>query len=507
MLRGKGIVRKTFLFCALLITLVTLISFGILYSAMPGHYRRSKERTFQRNLDLLAVQLGDVDSLGEHLQLIAAFSEQNNAFVLSFDANGHMLPAMTLPFSATHGEGQFMISSWDIRRSFMPFEETPQYLTVFETQEPVSHPPVAVFPGPPAEQFATVRVSSFPPSPEVDGYILSLRAHVGSPIAELIVANTTLQPIDEARGVLLSLVPYVLLSGIAIGLLFAWLYARQMTGPILKISGATQRMQLMEPDVSSGVRSDDELGLLSQNLDSLYASLLKNIEELKSEKDKATALERSKTEMLQSASHELKTPIAALSGILEGMADGVGVYKDKEKYLAVCIKQTHKLSVLVEEILAASHKNDAIEDELNTCEVPLAPLLDDLLGEFEIPISEKDLKVTRDISPVVIFADMAVLCRALSNIISNAVLYTPAGGQIYISVSERRLVIENQCEHIPQEELDRLFELFYTRSASRDKTKSGTGLGLYIARRNLERLGFGCHAENSGLGLRVEVAF
>jgi len=299
MLRGKGIVRKTFLFCALLITLVTMISFGILYSAMPGHYRRSKERTFQRNLDLLAVQLQEVDSLGEHLQLIAEFSEQNNAFVLSFDEQGAMLPAMFLPFSFTYGErNQLIVSTWDTRQS----PQQNQSVAVFGAESP-QNPPVALF-REPLETFATVRISS----PEVEGYILSLQAQIGSPIAEFIVANTTLQPIDEARGVLLSLVPYVLLSGIAIGLIFAWIYARQMTEPILKISGATQRMQQMEPDASSGVRSDDELGLLSQNLDSLYASLLANIEELKSEKDKATALERSKTEMLQSASHELKTP-------------------------------------------------------------------------------------------------------------------------------------------------------------------------------------------------------
>jgi len=107
---------------------------------------------------------------------------------------------------------------------------------------------------------------------------------------------------------MLSLLPYVFFSAIAMGLLFAWVYARRISKPILQISGATQKMQLMEPDVCSGVRSSDELGLLSQNLDSLYASLLKNIEALKFEKDNATALERSKTEMLQSASHELKTP-------------------------------------------------------------------------------------------------------------------------------------------------------------------------------------------------------
>ena len=341
-------------------------------------------------------------------------------------------------------------------------------------------------------------------NPEVTGHVLTLSAQVDTPMAGYIMATTTLQPIDEARGVMLSLLPYVFFSAIAIGLLFAWIYARQISKPILQITGATQKMQRMESGVVSGVRSQDELGLLSQNLDNLYASLLENIGNLKSEKDKATALERSKTEMLQSASHELKTPIAALNGMLEGMADNVGVYKNREKYLAQCMEETRKLSSLVSEILAAS-KSDTLEDELQICEVSLDAIIGGLLDEYSLHIREKSLSVRCVMPPIKIQTDETILYRALSNVISNAVRYTQNGGEIRIHVSGTWLVIENQCQPIPEDEIEKLFEPFYTRNQSRDKAKSGTGLGLYIVKRSLERLGMSAHAENNELGLSIVI--
>jgi len=296
----------------------------------------------------------------------------------------------------------------------------------------------------------------------------------------------------------------VFISAIAIGLIFAWIYARQISKPVLQISGAAEKMGRMEQGVASGVRSNDELGLLSQNIDDMYERLLSNIGALKNEKDRAANLERSKTEMLQSASHELKTPIAALGGMLEGMTDNVGVYKDREKYLGECIGETRKLSSLVEEILSAS-KSEATEETLEISEFSLDELMAAILSEHSVPIREKGLSVRCVMPPTMLSTDETVLRRALSNLISNAARYTPNGGEIRISLSGGQLAIENQCDPIPRDELERFFEPFYTRSQSRDKTQSGTGLGLYIVKRSLEHLGMTCHAESSEPGLRVAV--
>lgn len=104
-----------------------------------------------------------------------------------------------------------------------------------------------------------------------------------------------------------------------------------------------------------------------------------------------------------------------------------------------------------------------------------------------------------------------MLYRVMSNLISNAVRYTPDGGAVRVSIEQtdlgHLLSIENECDPIPQEELSKLFEPFYTRSYNRDKTQSGTGLGLYIVGRNLDRLAIPYEVESTSLGLAIHIRF
>jgi two-component system sensor kinase Ihk len=303
---------------------------------------------------------------------------------------------------------------------------------------------------------------------------------------------------------MLALMPYVLVIGFAIALFFAWLYARQISKPILRISDAAIKMQHMEPDAVSGIRTNDELGQLSNNLDELYANLRENIGHLRDEMKKANRLERSKTDMMQSASHELKTPISALSGMLDGMLDNVGAYKNRDKYLLECKEQVTKLSVLVGEILNAS-RADKCDDELVLEDTAVDILAERALEDYTVTIDEKQLDVNKELRHTVIVADPSILYRIFTNLFSNAVHYTPNGGKINIVLSEDYFSIENQCAPIPDEELQKLFEPFFTRSYNRDKTESGTGLGLYIVKRNLERLGINYDMKQTGLGLKISL--
>jgi signal transduction histidine kinase len=120
-------------------------------------------------------------------------------------------------------------------------------------------------------------------------------------------------------------------------------------------------------------------------------------------------------------------------------------------------------------------------------------------------IRGKRLLVEKELLPTVIVSDPSVLYRVMTNLVSNAVRYTQHGGIINISLSEERFSIENNCAPIPDAELERLFEPFYTRSMSRDKTESGTGLGLYIVKRNLERLGIKYDVAQTGTGLKISL--
>ncbi len=489
MQKKAGITRRTFLFAALLIVLVTVISFSILYFSMPSYYLHKKEESLKSGIHQLKQNLiksGDQKKSGE---LIADFIDEYNVMVVTIGPNGKPILPLSTPFvsmkNANYENGRLTVNGEVIEDSDLDSLIEEMYQLDNQGEKVI------------------VREN------DVSAYLLYeageemfFEADIGSEFVGNIQVKGTLQPIEEAKGVILSLMPYVLAVGSVMGLCLAWLYARQLTKPILELSATAVRMKNMEPDVRSGIRTNDELGLLSENMDALYQSLSETIGSLKSEMEKVNRLEQSKTEMMQSASHELKTPIAALNGMLEGMIDNIGVYKDKEKYLLKCKEQVEKLSFLVKEILAAS-KTDDNNLAGKVIETEVDKLISQILTEYEILIKEKELQIYTEINSLVIETEPAALYRAITNLIGNAVRYTPEHGVIHIKLANGCLEIENQCFLIPEGELPKLFEPFYTRSDSRDKSVSGTGLGLYIVKRNLERLSIPYEVCNTETGFKV----
>lgn len=468
----KSIVRKTFIFSFLLILLVVVLSFTILYFAMPHYYLYQKEQKLQQSLTTLTLNIHLTPTQEECATLIADFVVDNNAFVTVFDRENNLLPQLSSPLvslTALDPEGCYLLIDEDDSTNKMDGISMVdlQYQVMISTDD-----------------LSNVEIKTQISRP---GDTIVLQNEVESDLISRIKVNSTLQPIDEAKNVMLKLMPYVLISGMALGLLLAWFYARQLSKPILQISEATVRMQNLEPDAKSTVTSDDELGLLSHNLNALYASLKANISSLQLEMDNVNRIEKAKTEMMQSASHELKTPIAALNGMLEGMIDHIGVYKDKEKYLRECKNQVEKLSLLVAEILNASKMDDAmftVEREATD----VMALLEQSLEDFSLPLREKDLQLKTELQPLTISTDPSLLYRAITNLVSNAVRYTPVQGEIYIRLNPECLIIGNEGQSIAEAELSKLVEPFYTRSYHRDKNQSGTGLGLYIVKRCLDKL-------------------
>lgn len=464
MLKKTGIVRKTFLFAALLIFLVTLVSFIILYFAMPSFYLHQKEQSLQQGLVSLEKDLQASASQEACMVLIANFIERYNVTVTAVDSQGEPILALSSPlvslntlrengsiiYNGEQGEDELFAAIISAVYQNLPQEEKQQQESelgdIFQEED---------------SMFLMYEYDT--------GNVMLMESEIGTEMISRLQVQGSLQPIDEAREVILMLIPYVLAAGCTIGLVPAWLYARQITRPILKISAAAVRMKHMEPGVRASIKTGDELEILSDNMDALYQSLGNTIENLKIEMEKVNRLEKSRTEMMQSASHELKTPIAALSGMLDGMLDNVGVYKDREAYLLKCKEQVEKLAMLVKEILAAS-KADHRQQEDPLATVFIDEMIRQVLHEYELLIIEKQLKLKMETEQAEYQTEAAALYRVMMNLIGNAVMYTPPAGTIHIKLAQERLMIENQCSHIPEEEMQKLFEPFYTRSSSRDKS-------------------------------------
>ena len=298
----------------------------------------------------------------------------------------------------------------------------------------------------------------------------------------------------------------------------AFFYSWYMTAPIKKVSKLSKQMADMDFSGFCSVGRTDEIGVLSDSLNTLSQKLVTTLSELQEANQKLQTdidmerrLEKQRTEFFAAASHELKTPITIIKGQLQGMLYQVGRYKDRETYLAGSLEVTDTLERMVQELLTISR----LDTPGYTCKksnLNLSNLINDRLAAYEDLFMQKDLAVEQSISPEVsILGDMHLLQKVLDNLLGNAAAYSGAGNQVTIKLwneTERTtLTIENTGVHIPDENIPKLFEAFYRVDPSRNRQTGGTGLGLYIVKTILDLHGAKIEIANTVQGVIVSVQF
>lgn len=295
----------------------------------------------------------------------------------------------------------------------------------------------------------------------------------------------SLQPISDATYVLLSLYPYILFFSLTLGGIVAFLYSRFATKRITDISESTRKMATLSPDVACPVKGRDEISTLAQDINSLYNNLLTSIEALRLENEKVAESEREKAEFLRMTSHELKTPITSMMGILDGMIYGVGDFKDKDKYLHKCREILEEQSKLVQSILAISKIEMRIEAEEE--DFSLNQLLEENLSSYKMLADVKGYQFTVQLEELQVHGNKTYLLKAIKNLLDNAFHYTVAGGEILLMIKDSQLIIENDAEHVlDEQQIQQIFQPFYRPDYSRNRKDGGTGLGLFIVQQILE---------------------
>lgn len=297
----------------------------------------------------------------------------------------------------------------------------------------------------------------------------------------------------------------------------AFFYSWYMTTPIKKVSRLSKQMADMDFSGLCPVNRTDEIGVLSDSLNTLSWKLAATLSELQDANQKLQAdidmerqLEKQRVEFFAAASHELKTPITIIKGQLQGMLYQVGRYKDRETYLGQALEITDTLGKMVQELLTIS-RLDTPGYICKKTNLNLSDLIIDRLAAFEDLFIQKDLTVEQSIpSEVYISGDMKLLQKALDNLLGNAAAYSEAGNQVIVKLWKETeittLTIENTGAHIPDEAISKLFEPFYRVDQSRNRQTGGTGLGLYIVKTILDLHGAKVEIANTVQGVIVFVS-
>ena len=298
----------------------------------------------------------------------------------------------------------------------------------------------------------------------------------------------------EARDISLGFLPYSLLASFVLSLLASYLYARLISAPILEIKQMTNRMKRLDRTANLPIHSQDEIGVLKQQINDLYHHLLEVIDNLEQQKQENLKLEQMKVEFLRGASHELKTPLASLKIILENMRDKIGRYKDRDRYLAVSLDIVDEMNQIVLEILSLSSVQELAGDKEW---IQLDQVLEQILDQYKVLAQSRALTIDNQIPDKAVYMDPAILKLVLSNVISNAVKHSDVGGEIQLRLEEgTRLAVENTSQ-----EMVETAEMPMT--ASRQKKEGG--LGLFVVQHLLDHEELAYQFDKTAMGLRFRM--
>ena len=292
----------------------------------------------------------------------------------------------------------------------------------------------------------------------------------------------------EARDISLGFLPYSLLASFVLSLIASYLYARMISAPILEIKQMTKRMKRLDRTASLPIHSQDEIGVLKQQINDLYHHLLEVIDNLEQQKQENLKLEQMKVEFLRGASHELKTPLASLKIILENMRDKIGRYKDRDRYLLVSLDIVDEMNQIVLEILSLSSVQELGGDKEW---IQLDDVVNRILTQNQVLVENRSLSIDNYLRATSIFMNLPILKLVLSNIISNAVKHSDKGGVI-------RIVLENEGTDFVIENTSVSKENISTKAQSK---KEG-GLGLFVVKYLLEHEELSYRFEESSTGRR-----
>lgn len=242
--------------------------------------------------------------------------------------------------------------------------------------------------------------------------------------------------------------------------------------------------QPVELDWHINDRSGDEIDNLAASFRGMSERIIQQVKQLEHQ-------DSARRELIANVSHDLRTPLASLQGYLEvlSLKDDQLTKADRKKYVDVAWRQGERLHKLISELFELS----TLENKGATLHFEpfsMAELIQDVTQKYQLNARAKQLVLNSSIpsEPAFVSADIGLIQRVLENLIENAIKYTPAGGEIDISLlSGKNFVathIDDSGQGIPSEDMPHIFERFYRVDKHRDE--DGTGLGLAIARRIMQ---------------------
>lgn len=272
----------------------------------------------------------------------------------------------------------------------------------------------------------------------------------------------------------------------AIGLLVFGLLTKRLQ----KLSSEMQRVGASgfesEPSLSQPKHGGDEIDQLTRAFVTMSGQIKSQIEQLEEN-------DRLRRELVSNISHDLRTPLSAMQGYLETLIIRGDTLSNEERSRCLNIARKHatRLGVLIGDLFELS-KLDAASVTPNLEAFSLPELVQDVAQEFELEAKDKGISVVIDVNSDVAFTmgDIGLIQRVLENLMRNAIKFTPDGGTVTLSISDRSqyiaVAVSDTGTGIPEKEIPRIFDRFYRAVSGEEARSESSGLGLAIVKRILD---------------------
>lgn len=278
----------------------------------------------------------------------------------------------------------------------------------------------------------------------------------------------------------------LIFTSVSVGL---WIY-RSVATPLVKLRKATQNIKDGNLDFVLDVEGTDEFAELCRDFEEMRRRLKESAEE-------KLVLDKENKELISNISHDLKTPITAVKGYVEGIMDGVADTPEKmDRYVRTIYNKTVEMDHLINELTFYS-KIDTNRIPYMFSKLNVEDYFSDCAEEVGLELETRGIQLCYANyvdSDVQVIADGEQIRRVIHNIISNAIKYMDKGkgmkGIIQIRVKDVgdfvQVEIEDNGKGIAAKDLPYIFDRFYRTDVSRNSAKGGSGIGLSIVRKILE---------------------
>jgi signal transduction histidine kinase len=256
----------------------------------------------------------------------------------------------------------------------------------------------------------------------------------------------------------------------------------------------------------------EEIEQLGQHMNQLSESLERAIGELKTANnelkrdiEKKEQIDEMRKEFLSNVSHELKTPLALIQGYAEGLQECINDDEaSRSFYCEVIMDETDKMNQMVQKLLTLNHLEFG-NDPVTFDRFDITELIYGVIGNSRLMLQQNEIRLSFSEPPAYVWGDEFQIEEVITNYLSNAIHYAAGEKQIRIFYEDRgqvlRVCVFNSGSHIPEGDLDKVWEKFYKVDKARTRAYGGSGIGLSIVKAIMESHHRDCGVYNRDNGV------